>query len=358
MAYQGDLQRIIIEITNLCNLDCNICLRQSWNGVLGTMSEGVFSKLLADIEVIHPIPDVLLGGYGEPLSHPDILDLIRQLNDLGCRTSLITNGTLLTGDFAGSLIDAGLDKLWISTDSFHQQAINFNSSFPIQSGTLTQIAEIQRFGNGQLEELDPGLSMVLAKNNQAEILTNMAQAVKLGIRSFFITNLEAYSPQQAEELNYTLGQLRRPGAWRKTNAALIEGIKKITSINSEVSIEGVITGNQDKCPFAERGELVVRWDGEISPCLPLLYSRTTHIGSWEHDQHSFSLGNISDRSLTEFWSDKDFFQFRERLLEDDFSPCLGCRDCWLSGDNLQDCMGFEHPTCGGCLWAAGLISCP
>lgn len=358
MALKGALQRIIVEVTNLCNLDCSICLRQSWDGDLGKMSDEVFSRILVDLGGIDPMPDVLLGGYGEPLSHPDILEIIRQLNDLGCSTSLITNGTLLTGHFIKSLVDAGLDKLWISADNFHQQAINFNSSLPKQSGTLNQIAEIFRFGNGHLEQLKPGLSMVLAKNNLDHLLNNISLAVKLGIKSFFITNAEAYSPLQSEAPNYTLNQLRRPGSWRNNNPELIEGIHQIISNNPDLSIDGVITRNQDKCPFAERGDLVVRWDGEISPCLPLLYGRTTYIGSWEHEQHAYSLGNILDHSLAEIWGDPEYVQLRERLLESEFSPCLGCRDCWLSADNLQDCMGFEHPTCGACLWAAGLISCP
>jgi len=34
---------------------------------------------------------------------------------------------------------------------------------------------------------------------------------------------------------------------------------------------------------------------------------------------------------------------------------LSCRDCWLPDDYLQDSMGYEHPTWGGCLGAKGLI---
>jgi MoaA/NifB/PqqE/SkfB family radical SAM enzyme len=125
-----------------------------------------------------------------------------------------------------------------------------------------------------------------------------------------------------------------------------------------VSIHGVLTDRRDRCPFAERGDLVLRWDGEISPCLPLLRDHTTYVGSWEHKQYSHSLGNILDRSLKEIWADASAAQLRDRLLDREFSPCLSCRDCWFSQDNRQDCQGFDHPTCGGCLWAEGLIDCP
>jgi MoaA/NifB/PqqE/SkfB family radical SAM enzyme len=358
MRHLPHLRRIIIEVTNLCNLDCSICLRQSWSGDLGIISEIIFSKLISDIGDFHPPLDVLLGGYGEPLSHPDILEMIRQLKDHGCRTALITNGTLLTPDLTKSLVESGLGKIWVSADNFHQQAIISKSSIPSNARTLSQIAEIQRSGNGKLEELNPGLSMVLAKNNQAEILTDIEQALKLGIRSFFITNLEAYSPLEVEEIPYTLGQLRRPGAWHASSTDLIKKVESISINNPGVSISGVLTHHQEKCPFAEKGDLVLRWDGETSPCLPLLYDRTTHIESWEHKQIAHSFGNIRDRSISEIWEDRDFSRLRERLLNNEFSPCLSCRDCWFSDDNMQDCMGFEHPTCGGCLWAEGLICCP
>ena len=349
--------RIIIESTNRCNLDCTVCLRQSWNEDLGSMSKQVFSKLVADLRELPSPPDVIFGGYGEPLSHTKILDMIRRLTDIGCRTALITNGTLLTTDKARSLREAGLGKLWISADSIHQQALV--SAFEgLHSSTLTHLKDILRSRNGKLEEMNPGLVMVLTAENQTEILDDVDQARKLGIRSFFITNLEAYTPAQVGALPYTLRQLRQPGSWRNASDGLIGKIKEITANDPEISIDGVLTHHRDRCPFAERGDLVLRWDGEVSPCVPLLYDHTIHLGSWEHKQYSCSLGNLLFRSVKEIWIDAAITDLRERLLEKEFSPCLSCRDCWFSDNNRQDCQGFEHPTCGGCLWAEGLIDCP
>jgi len=354
----NSLNRIIIEPTNRCNLDCSACLRMLWSEDLGSMSKKVFSKLVADLGEFTPPPDVIFGGYGEPLSHPNILDMIRQLSGIGHRVSLITNGTLLTTDLVRSLVEADLGKLWISVDSFHQQAIRSASTEGSHNSILEQLAEILRTGNGKLEEMNPGLAMVLTEDNQATLLDTINQARKLRIRSFFITNLEAYSPAQVNKLPYTPDQLRQPGYWLNAKTNLTEELEKIQAEDPGLSITGTLTTATSNCPFAERGDLVLRWDGEISPCLPLLYDRTTHIGSWEHAQYAFSLGSILNSPLADIWGDQEFAQLRERLLKDEFSPCLSCRDCWLSEDNLQDCMGYEHPTCGGCLWAHGMVGCP
>ncbi len=35
-----------------------------------------------------------------------------------------------------------------------------------------------------------------------------------------------------------------------------------------------------------------------------------------------------------------------------------CNSCEMAIENVEDCFGNVHPTCGGCLWAQGLIRCP
>jgi hypothetical protein len=42
----------------------------------------------------------------------------------------------------------------------------------------------------------------------------------------------------------------------------------------------------------------------------------------------------------------------------DFSPCAYCGGCDLSKGNETDCIGNTFPTCGGCLWAQGIVQCP
>lgn len=358
MTHREDLQRIIIEATNQCNLACSICLRQSWGEIPGHMSEAVFSKFVDDLDELSSPPEVFFGGYGEPLSHPNILDMIKRTAAIGSKISLITNGTLITPQLIETLVDAGLQKLWLSVDSSHQDALLEFRAGDNQGSIMENLAEIQSSGNGKLEILEPGLALVLTKKNQPEILDLVERGQMLGFSSFFITNFEAYSSSLADDVPYSLESLRKPGSWRCDHTDLIENLEILSANKPGISIEGSLTNSGKKCPFAERGDLVLRWDGETSPCLPLLYDHTIHIEGWEHMHISHSLGNILVRSIGEIWEDRDYSDLRERLLNNDFSPCLGCRDCWFSDDNLQDCMGFEHPTCGGCLWAEGLICCP
>lgn len=350
-------QRIIVEITNHCNLDCEFCIRRSWSASPGMMSEETYTKFLSDLGEFPAPPAVLFGGYGEPLSHPRALEFIQGCNRAGASTTLITNGSLLDPGLMEDLVLAGLEKIWISVDSAHREAGGKFPSSSQDSQFFESLAAALEPSSTWSGKLQLGLVFVLTRSNGPELLDLIAQGQDLGLSSYYITNLEAYSSTLSSQTPYRLDQFRQPGAWHASQTRLVEELEAISSLNG-TQIEGPLLQSISRCPFAERGDLVLRWDGELSPCLPLLYDHTVHIGSWTHHQESFSVGNIQGQSIREIWPGPGYSALRARLLARDYSPCLHCRDCWLSDSNLNDCMGDEHPACGGCLWAEGLIGCP
>jgi MoaA/NifB/PqqE/SkfB family radical SAM enzyme len=112
------------------------------------------------------------------------------------------------------------------------------------------------------------------------------------------------------------------------------------------------------CPFVEKGSVSVRWDGAISPCLPLLHTHRSYLDFRPRTSHAFSVGNLNEQSLADAWCDPAYLDLRERLLAFDFAPCTVCNSCDMADENLEDCFGSPTPACGGCLWAQGFIRCP
>lgn len=319
------------------------------------MSGDVFERLLDDIQEFSKPPEVFFGGYGEPLSHPDIIDMIQRVKILGVRVGLVSNGTLLSPVLSQDLIQSGLDKLWISLDDIHQDSILEGQGTHTRQNVQKNLEEFLDLEHDLQVGPEVGLVFVLTKSNASQAKDVVDMGIRLGVKSFFITNLEALSEEMADETPYQLDQFRRPGSWRTAQSNLI---KEFQGADNGIVIEGSLVNPTTHCPFAEKGELVLRWDGEVSPCLPLLYDHSSFVGSWERHVDSYSIGNIQGKSIQVIWTDQKYIDLRERLLVENFSPCLSCRDCWLSEDNHLDCMGYEHPTCGGCLWAGGLITCP
>ena len=92
------LRRVYVEITNRCNLNCSTCMRNVWDVEYGCMTEQTFEHILSGIQTCSTKPELFIGGYGEPLSHPACLKMIEEAKFLGLRVSLITNGILLDED--------------------------------------------------------------------------------------------------------------------------------------------------------------------------------------------------------------------------------------------------------------------
>jgi len=90
------LAKVYIEPTNRCNLECRTCLRNVWSEPLGQMSSATFTRIIQGLRSFSPPPTVFFGGLGEPLAHPDIVEMVGQIKALGSPVELITNGTLLT----------------------------------------------------------------------------------------------------------------------------------------------------------------------------------------------------------------------------------------------------------------------
>jgi MoaA/NifB/PqqE/SkfB family radical SAM enzyme len=113
-----------------------------------------------------------------------------------------------------------------------------------------------------------------------------------------------------------------------------------------------------RCPFVWRGAAAVKWNGDVSPCVALMHSYKVYMPYRDKDIKSWSAGNISDERFLDIWNKKYFVDFRDRVMDFDFSPCVDCGGCNLGESNQQDCIGNPHPVCGDCLWARKIILCP
>ena len=104
---------------------------------------------------------------------------------------------------------------------------------------------------------------------------------------------------------------------------------------------------RDSCPFVQKGSVSIRWDGSVSPCLPLLHTHESYLGDRMRRIEAFSVGALAERRLKAIWEDPAYVALRTRLLEFDFSPCSWCNSCDFPDSNREDCFGSPAPACGG-----------
>jgi MoaA/NifB/PqqE/SkfB family radical SAM enzyme len=368
------LKRVYIEPTNKCNLNCSTCIRNSWDAEYGHMSAQTFECVLSGLAECDEKPELFLGGYGEPLSHPHILEMIEQAKTRDHRVSLITNGILLSEEMARRLIDLNLDMLWVSLDGASAECyadVRLGDALPTILDNLARLRllKYQRFGISSWSGHPRlGIAFVAMRRNLHDLGEVIRLGTRLGAVEFSVSNVLAHDNDLLKEnlymrsLDMVAGQEIRPTIHMplmdiqpETLKALGEVLKDLNQIELTGS---VLNRNIDQCPFVERGSLSVRWDGLVSPCLPLLYAHQHYLGDRQRTSKEYFVGDVHQNSLLQIWNEEGYRMLRKRLQDFDFSPCAFCNSCEMALENVEDCFGNVHPTCGGCLWAQGLIRCP
>jgi MoaA/NifB/PqqE/SkfB family radical SAM enzyme len=378
------LAKLYIEPTNLCNLNCLTCIRNVWNEPMGNMSDAVFDRVITGLRGFSPTPSVFFGGLGEPLLHPKIIEMVTRVKALGATVEMITNGTLLTKSLLERLVSVGLDNLWVSLDGARPESyadVRLGATLP---GVLENLAH---FRGIQFHYASPfsgvpqtqlGIVFVAMKRNIADLPEVCDIAWKLGAKRFLVTNVLPYTAELREEVlySYKIGEIYE---FSQKQSGVIQSflpphihlpridINETTNnpIRSAIArgitatwTDSVFLGAQNHCPFIETGAGAIRWDGSLSPCLPLLHNHVSFLDTRERASRGWAIGSLAERELSDLWNTPEHIAFRERVQAFDFPPCLICGGCDLLDANEDDCFSNGFPTCGACLWAQGLIQCP
>jgi MoaA/NifB/PqqE/SkfB family radical SAM enzyme len=377
MQLASRLVKLYLEPTSQCNLDCRTCIRNIWDEPQGMMSEEVFSRVMEGLRAFSPIPTVFFGGFGEPLFHPNIVEMVARAKARGASVELVTNGTLLTRDISRELLRAGLGMLWVSLDGATPESyadIRLGAALPQVLENLAGFREAI-YAEGSIggccsfvpsSKTKLGIAFVAMKRNIADLPAVIDIGLRFGAERFLVTNILPYTREMVDEVLYYRGL--NNGGYRHlsllgidmnetTYAPIYQAIRNVHDSWAAIDSENA----RDRCPFIGGGAGAISWDGNLSPCLPLLHSHTSYLGYLQHEERfsrRWAIGNVTERSLSDLWNTPEHVAFRERVQAFDFSPCTICGTCDLFDKNEEDCYGNEFPTCGGCLWAQGVIQCP
>jgi MoaA/NifB/PqqE/SkfB family radical SAM enzyme len=379
-AYGGFLHRpvtqlakVYIEPTSRCNLTCRTCIRNNWDEQQGDMSESVFERVIAGLRALPAPPKVTFGGFGEPLTHPRIAEMVRLAKSVANPVELITNGILLTQELSRRLIEAGLDVLWISLDGVTPESysdVRLGAALPRVLENLA-VFQAEKHTAGQTA-VDVGIAFVAMQRNIADLPELLSRSTRLGASRYMVTNVLPYTEEMTSEMLYRRSMdiliETKPSQWAPhvdmprmdMDANTREAIYRMNRGGYNIHLSGDYQGkSMDRCPFVERGVIAIGWDGSLSPCLPLMHNHTSYLEKRRKRlSRRYVVGNLSEHNLETLWTQPDYVSFRQRVQAFDFSPCTICGGCDLSEFNEEDCFGNSFPTCGGCLWAQGVIQCP
>jgi MoaA/NifB/PqqE/SkfB family radical SAM enzyme len=367
----SQLARLYVEVTNRCNLSCRMCVRTTWDEPYGNMGSGTFARILAGLNGVSPPPSLFFGGFGEPLLHPDVVDMVGQAKALGGQVELITNATLLTAEMSRGLIEAGLDVMWVSLDGATTESYDDVRPGAGLQGVLANVDAFRRLRRPAIRPLPHiGLAFVAMRSNIAELPGLLNLGRRVGASLYSVSNVLPYTAAMATQTMYgrALSQCGYPPtpytphvdlAKMDLNDATQPALLALLRREMDINYAGAALGDSsDRCPFIERGCAAVGWDGGLSPCLPLLHTHSAYQDDRRRTSRRWILGNVNQSALADLWHLPEHIAFRQRVQAYDFSPCTFCGGCEWAEANEEDCFGNTFPTCGGCLWAQGVIRCP
>ena len=111
------LQKVYLELSSRCNLDCPMCFRESWTEPQGDMDWELFLCLVSNLEHFPHLKTVHFLGMGEPFCHPRLVEAVGILKSDGLRVRITTNATLLDPVAARSLVAVGANIIDLSVEA-------------------------------------------------------------------------------------------------------------------------------------------------------------------------------------------------------------------------------------------------
>lgn len=276
---ESNLHNLYIEATNNCNLSCIFCPRSKITREKGYMDMKLYKHIIDDA-VDFGILAISLHGFGEPLLHPDIIDMIKYAKEKGIRTvSFNTNGMLLSEDFSLKLIESGLDNIAVSIDSINPE-----------------IYKHMRIG-GNLETVIKNIVYLKELKDQLNILNPRIYVQCMVTKLTFDEEVAACFGTFANMISYgTLGS--------RSNS--IEGLKEL---QLAVSPEN----RKKSCEFLGTG-YAIYWNGDVTVCC----------GDF-NGEHIF--GNIKKSSLKELSNNKKLLSFYKIHKDKQFDKVPFCNVC-------------------------------
>jgi radical SAM protein with 4Fe4S-binding SPASM domain len=160
-----------IELTNYCNLKCTVC--PSGIGKLDrqpkAMDTNLFERLMNEVGPY--LMTATLWGWGEPLLHPELSDILRIAQNRGVVTFLSTNGQNLSDEeiikalvsYPPMYLIVALDGITDETNSIFRVGAKIN---PTLSG-VRRLAQVRAQRGSKLPIMH--LRYIVMKHNEHEL---------------------------------------------------------------------------------------------------------------------------------------------------------------------------------------------
>jgi radical SAM protein with 4Fe4S-binding SPASM domain len=326
---------VVWNCTRTCNLRCVHCYSdsyaQKYPGELTT------EQARANIDDLagYGIPALLFSG-GEPLTRPDVFELMEYATGKGLRVTLSTNGTLIDAAAAARLKNIGLTYAGISLDGIGAT----NDLFRGKTGAFDAAVRGLRHCRSVGQKV--GLRLTLTRRNCADLheIFDFIEAERIE-RACFYHLVYTGRGNVADELSPAEVRRAMDIIVARTAALFAKGDpREILTVDNHADNAYLYLKLRERAPArAAQVYSWMKWNGGGANSSGVGIANIDWLGHVHPDQfwQTATLGNVKERPFSAIWSDPTIpllAQLRNRrpLLK---GRCAACRFQEICGGSFR-----------------------
>lgn len=300
-------QRLVLELTNACNLKCIMCGRDEADFSLTTFDIDILKNLSP---ILEEIEEVTLFGWGEPTLHPQFEEILRFLDNYPVKKYFVTNGMRLD-KIKEALFKYHVDIMAISLDGAKPQtnnSIRVNSDLDFIVKELKDIVRIKKENNLNYPYMN--FVMTMFERNIEELPDLVRLAAEIGLEEVKGVYLTVFSESLLNESLYNKKD--------KVKAVFDKAEKLGEELNVKIKLpylqgEDIAQNNEHKDCYTAWRDFFVGSDGFIRPC------QSNSLKFFKYDK---------TKNFEDMWNSTEFQNFRKNVNTKNM--CKGCKKCYQS----------------------------
>ena len=343
------IDKVYLELTNRCNLNCVMCYRNSWDYETHDMPKELLEKCIAEIKETSSIKEVVLGGIGEPTYSGEILQVISELKDK--YLTITTNGTIMHLPLLEAIVDS-VDCMVVSIDGMHD-VFHSIRQFPLDQiiNNINTVNELKEKRKSKTPAIY--IQMVLSTMNQDQMVQMIDLAVSLKASQVIFSNILPTSIDDSKLVLYKRYENRKIQKLFQIvqNYAFRKGM--------EVKFPAHQLKTERRCRFIEDNTLTVTSTGDVMSCYRFAHDGSEVVFGRKKEIKAESFGNIGENTFQEIWDNSSYVDFRSTVHNNHYPSCIDCdlvEGCDMARSTSADCYGVV-PSCADCLWSRDIIYC-
>jgi len=343
---QQGLGSVIIQLMKRCNLDCIMCgqAKSRKSGKTFELSKNTVIGVIDDIKELGFKRVVFTGG--EPTLYEELPALISHASRIGLKTEIMSNGYVIDEQYAGMLVESGLDYM---TTSVHHSTPEYHDKVTKVSGSWQRTMD----AISNLKKLNPdirfGFIFTMNSFNYRDSLKVLALAKRKGVGTLIMSHIVFSEPHVDKRLKLSERQMKEfyfliapslLSLGEKTGIDVIffptfsSLMGKSPKYQAKMLMDNPENFEEEILNFS-RGEYAIGKYDRLPCTTALTSSRVLSSGDvticCDSEHADFGLGNVNKRRFKDIWKSEKYRKLRDIGRIPKYDGCVVCKRPFVLG---------------------------